>query len=110
MEINMKKIFKIIIILVVLGLIAYMIWSPRPSRVIPSDSTATTTTAMFANGCFWCVEADLEKVPGVIKAVSGYAGGMSENPTYKNYRKNGHREVVEVTYDPTQVSYGNLVE
>jgi peptide methionine sulfoxide reductase msrA/msrB len=69
-----------------------------------------TTTALFANGCFWCVEHDLEKVAGVIDVVSGYAGGTTENPTYENYHDGGHREVVEVTYDPALVSYGNLVE
>jgi peptide methionine sulfoxide reductase msrA/msrB len=67
-------------------------------------------TALLANGCFWCVESDLEKVPGVIDVVSGYAGGTTENPTYKDYAKNGHREVVLVTYDANSVSFANLVE
>jgi len=66
--------------------------------------------AMFANGCFWCVESDLEKIPGVIDVVSGYAGGTNEHPTYDNYAQFGHREVVLVTYDQTRISYGNLVE
>ncbi len=69
-----------------------------------------TATALFANGCFWCVEHDLEKVPGVINVVSGYAGGTTQNPTYDTYHDGGHREVVEVTYNPSLVSYGNLVE
>ena len=67
-------------------------------------------TALFAGGCFWCVEADLEKAPGVLAVVSGYAGGESQNPTYGDYAKGGHREVVEVTYDPSRVSYRQLVE
>lgn len=67
-------------------------------------------TALLANGCFWCVEYDLEKVTGVIDVVSGYAGGTTENPTYKNYVGGGHREVVLVTYDANVVTYGNLVE
>ncbi len=70
----------------------------------------TQTTAMFGNGCFWCVEHDLENVVGVTDVVSGYAGGTSDNPTYKNYSEHGHREVVQVTYDASQVTYGNLVE
>jgi peptide methionine sulfoxide reductase msrA/msrB len=74
------------------------------------NTNETTATALFANGCFWCVEHDLEKVPGVLDVVSGYAGGTSENPTYENYHDGGHREVVEVTYNPQVVSYGNLVE
>ena len=80
-------------------------------RVSPTNDTAThTASALFANGCFWCVEHDLEKVSGVVSVVSGYAGGTSDNPTYENYAASGHREVVEVTYDPTMVSYANLVE
>lgn len=67
-------------------------------------------TAMLAGGCFWCVEADLEKVPGVLTAISGYAGGTDADPTYKTYASSGHREVVMVTYDPKVVSYGELVE
>ena len=67
-------------------------------------------TALLANGCFWCVEHDLEKVEGVIDVVSGYAGGTTENPTYENYSKGGHREVVLVTYDANVVTYANLVE
>ncbi len=72
--------------------------------------SGTEATAMLANGCFWCVEADLEKVEGVISVVSGYAGGSTTTPTYENYQSGGHREVVLVTYDPAVVSYGNLVE
>lgn len=67
-------------------------------------------TALLANGCFWCVEHDLEKVNGIIDVVSGYAGGNAENPTYKNYIAGGHREVVMVTYDASTVTFANLVE
>lgn len=70
----------------------------------PAQGDYVTDTALVAGGCFWCVEADLEKLPGVIEVVSGYAGGSSENPTYKDYSKNGHREVAEVTYNPAVVS------
>ena len=74
------------------------------------QGTSTEAYAQFANGCFWCVEADLEKVEGVREVVSGYAGGTTANPTYESYSKEGHREVVFVTYDPKIVSYANLVE
>lgn len=67
-------------------------------------------TALLANGCFWCVEHDLAEVDGVLDVVSGYAGGDTSDPTYKNYAEGGHREVVLVTYDANRVSYGNLVE
>lgn len=63
------------------------------------NSTPDSKTILVAGGCFWCVEADLEKLPGVISAVSGYAGGESTNPTYETYKNGGHREVVEITYD-----------
>ncbi|MEZ4195353.1 MAG: peptide-methionine (R)-S-oxide reductase MsrB [Candidatus Paceibacterota bacterium] len=72
--------------------------------------TSFQATALLANGCFWCAEADLEKIPGVISVVSGYAGGSTDSPNYNNYATGGHREVVEVTYDASKVTFGNLVE
>ncbi len=65
--------------------------------------------ATFAGGCFWCVEAPYEKVDGVIDAVSGYMGGNDKNPTYDNYAKKGHIEVVQITYDPHKTSYEDLL-
>jgi peptide-methionine (S)-S-oxide reductase len=70
---------------------------------------AQAETAILAGGCFWCVESDLEKLPGVRDVVSGYGGGSTQNPTYKNYERGGHREVVEVDFDETKISYGDLV-
>lgn len=66
-------------------------------------------TALFAGGCFWCVESDMDGVKGVTDTVSGYAGGTSADPTYKTYERGGHREVVRVEFDPAVVSYGALV-
>ncbi|MCA9360070.1 peptide-methionine (R)-S-oxide reductase MsrB [Candidatus Nomurabacteria bacterium] len=74
-----------------------------------SDVTADIKTMIVAGGCFWCVEADLEKVHGVIEVVSGYSGGKTDNPTYKTYGSGGHREVVEVTYDANQVSFEDIL-
>ncbi|TFI57343.1 peptide-methionine (S)-S-oxide reductase MsrA [Sphingomonas parva] len=67
--------------------------------------------AVFAGGCFWCTEADFEKVPGVVSAVSGYTGGTLANPSYKKVSAGGtgHYEAVLVTYDPRRVSYAALV-
>lgn len=67
-------------------------------------------TSMFAGGCFWCVESDFEKVPGVVSVVSGYSGGTNENPTYENYVAGGHKEVIEISYDPEIVSYAELAK
>ena len=68
-------------------------------------------TAVLAGGCFWCVEADFEKVPGVIEVVSGYAGGTTPNPTYEQVTAGGtgHYEAVEITYNPAQVTYAELL-
>lgn len=67
--------------------------------------------AVFAGGCFWCVESDFDKVPGVVSTISGYTGGKTENPTYKQvtYEDTGHYEAVEITYDAAKVSYDMLL-
>lgn len=79
---------------------------------VSSATTKATSTAIFAGGCFWCVEADFDKVEGVVDVVSGYSGGAAETATYKqvSYTETGHYEVVQVRYDPDQVSYAELVE
>ena len=74
-------------------------------------SKTETATAIFAMGCFWCAEADFEKVPGVIDVVSGYTGGRTRNPTYEQVSAGGtgHYEAVLVTYDPSKVKYSELM-
>ena len=66
-------------------------------------------TAEFAGGCFWCMEADFEKKPGVSNVVSGFTGGTLENPTYSGNHR-GHYEAIRITYDPDQVSYKALLQ
>lgn len=66
--------------------------------------------ATFAGGCFWCVEADFEKVPGVLRVVSGYTGGTGENPAYESYSDKGHLEAIQVFYDPAKVTYAQLLD
>ncbi len=76
------------------------------------QAPAGTEIATFAGGCFWCVESDFDKVDGVLKTVSGYMGGTTSNPTYKQVTAGGtgHLEVVQVTFDPAKVSFGKLVD
>ena len=70
-------------------------------------AVAKTEKALVAGGCFWCVEADFEKVKGVKEAVSGFAGGSSANPTYDSHE--GHFEAVEITYDSSVISYDEIL-
>jgi peptide methionine sulfoxide reductase msrA/msrB len=72
--------------------------------------TKRSNVATFAGGCFWCVESDFEKVPGVLKVVSGYTGGSGENPTYETYHDKGHIEAIQVFYDPEKVNYSQLLD
>jgi peptide-methionine (S)-S-oxide reductase len=71
-----------------------------------------TEKATLGGGCFWCVEAVYERLPGVLAVTSGYAGGQSENPTYEQIGtgKTGHAEVVQIEYDPAKISYEKIVD
>ena len=77
-----------------------------------TQPSARTETAIFAGGCFWCVEADFDKIPGVVSTTSGYTGGTTANPSYAEVsaKGTGHAEAVEVVFDPARVSYAQLVE
>jgi len=66
--------------------------------------------AIFAGGCFWCMEKPFEQLDGVFSVTSGYIGGKTENPTYENYGAGGHIEAIEIAYDPTKVSYTKLLD
>ena len=73
---------------------------------------STSAKAIFAGGCFWCMEEAFEEVPGVLSVTSGYIGGRVPNPTYDQVSagKTGHTEAIEVLYDPARVSYSTLLE
>lgn len=75
------------------------------------DGVNKQQTATFAGGCFWCMEPPFDKLDGVISTVSGYAGGHLENPTYEQVSRGrtGHTEVVQVTFDPSRISYAALL-
>jgi peptide-methionine (S)-S-oxide reductase len=92
-----------------LGLVASTSTLAAENAAVKTENTAT---ALFAGGCFWCVEADFEKLPGVIGAESGYTAGKKPNPTYEQVSAGGtgHTEAVRVTYDSARVSYAQLVD
>jgi peptide-methionine (S)-S-oxide reductase len=83
---------------------------PAADTLAPLDGSRAT--AIFAGGCFWCIEADFEKLQGVIGVESGYTAGRTDKPTYEEVSsgRTGHVEAVRVNYDPQKVSYGQLVE
>jgi methionine-S-sulfoxide reductase len=103
---NMKRLSLLLIGCAVLG----------GTRVIADDpqnsSAAPTKTAVFAGGCFWCIQPAFDKAPGVIKTVVGYCGGTEPNPTYQlvTSEKTNYRESIEITYDPTKISYQALLD
>jgi peptide-methionine (S)-S-oxide reductase len=82
---------------------------PAAAQPAPASTTATAT---FAGGCFWCVEADFDKIPGVISTTSGYTGGRVPKPSYEQVsaKATGHAEAVQVVYDPARVSYETLLQ
>src|SRR5262245_41300653 len=96
--------------------------SEARQRMVETSATARATEnpskakpmkkATFGAGCFWGVEATFRRVPGVVDAAVGYAGGQTINPTYKEVctDRTGHAEVVQVEYDPSQVSYAQLLD
>src|SRR5206468_7406360 len=77
-----------------------------------NSSAAATKTAIFAGGCFWCIQPAFDKANGVIKTVVGYCGGTEPNTTYDlvSSEKTGYRESIEITYDPTKISYDRLLD
>jgi peptide-methionine (S)-S-oxide reductase len=84
----------------------------RKPKVMNTNNPAGLEKATFGTGCFWCTEAMFESLDGVADAVSGYEGGSKANPTYKEVctGNTGHAECVEVTYDPTKVTYAELLQ
>lgn len=109
----------IYVFLTAIGLLVFSLTglgaSPIEKRLNPDlqkESSAVMKVATFAGGCFWCMEPPFEKLQGVKQVISGYTGGTSQNPTYKDvsYGSTGHVEAVQIHYDSTQVSYKDLLE
>src|ERR1700747_1802732 len=80
--------------------------------VLAQTSPASAKTAVFAGGCFWCIQPAFDKAPGVIKTVVGYAGGTEPNPTYElvTSEKTKYRESLQITYDPAKISFAQLLD
>ena len=98
-------------IVLALGILATT--GPASAQTPSTPATpAVTAKAIFAGGCFWCVESDFDKVPGVLSTTSGYTGGTLANPTYQQVssKTTGHAEAVQVVFDPGKVSYQQLLE
>ncbi len=83
-----------------------LLFAAAPAPAAPAPDTATT---VLAGGCFWCMEADFEKLDGVTDVISGFTGGSQPNPTYTGSHT-GHYEAVEITYDPRKLSYRQILE
>jgi peptide-methionine (S)-S-oxide reductase len=77
---------------------------------LSGNAQAATQTAIFAGGCFWCVQSDFDHVPGVISTTSGYIGGSNDHPTYENHTSAGHREAVKIEFDDSKTSYAKLLD
>lgn len=106
----MKWITTGIVILVLIGLSLALRPSSKTQQSMPKD--AKVETAVFAGGCFWCMEAAFESLPGVVEVVSGYTGGQTEDPSYEEVssKTTGHCEAVKVDYDPSRVTYKELLD
>jgi len=94
------------------GILATAVMAAAAITTPLSAQKAMTGTAIFAGGCFWCLESDFDNVPGVLETASGYTGGTVPNATYNQVTAGGtgHREAVRITYDPAKVSYADLLE
>ncbi len=105
-------------VLVAFVLAAAAITVPNPAGISAAEkgessaAPETLEVATFAGGCFWCVESDFDGVPGVARTVSGYTGGHVDNPTYRQVSSEttGHREAVQIYFDPARVDYADLLE
>jgi len=104
--------FTIFTILTVGGLAGFQPFKNYKEGDSKKEMTLNNDKATFGGGCFWCMEAVFNRVEGVVEVESGYAGGETENPTYREVctGETGHAEVIQILYDKSQISYGELLE
>jgi methionine-S-sulfoxide reductase len=102
---NMKRIAFGLVLGVLLTFVAGLVRGQDQSSTAPK-------TAVFAGGCFWCIQPAFDKAPGVLKTIVGYSGGTEPNPTYElvTSEKTKYREAIEITYDPKKISYDQLLD
>lgn len=101
----MKK----IVLTLLFATVIHLTVNAQPTNVMNTNKTELAT---FGGGCFWCVEAVYVRLPGVISVTSGYAGGKTENPTYREVCSgtSGHAEVAQIAFDPAKISFDKLLE
>ena len=94
------------------GCVLLFVGTGMAAQPAATSQAAKSATAIFAGGCFWCVEADFDKLPGVVATESGYTGGKVSNPTYEQVSDGGtgHAEAVRITYDPKKITYEQLLD
>ena len=103
---------RIVTAALVAGVAALAITSQSQPMQAQTSASGQTATAVFAGGCFWCVESDFDKVEGVLSTISGYTGGTVDYPSYRDVTggNTGRYEAVEITFDPSVVTYPELVD
>ncbi len=112
----MKRLVLLLLILLAAGLVTVVAADKKDREMTHNERkaavAANTELAIFAGGCFWCMEPPFEKLPGVLSVTSGYTGGNTVDPTYKEVSagRTGHTEAIEIVFDPSQVSYPQLLE
>ncbi len=112
----MKRLAILVLTLLAAGLVTVVAADKKDGDMTEKERTAAvsanTELAIFAGGCFWCMEPPFEKLPGVLAVTSGYTGGQQSHPTYHQVSAGGtgHAEAIEIVFDPVQVSYPQLLE
>jgi len=97
--------------LLALALLIICSWLFAGRMEVSANESNNTATAVFAGGCFWCMEPPFDKLEGVLATTSGYTGGHTDNPTYKQVSSDttGHYEAIEISYDPSKIDYATLL-